>query len=398
MRRLAIRTTSSSSGTSMYPARSTRRSASARASSSASAWILVRGKPSRMAPSTASVASRRSRKTRTMVASGTSWPRLMNRSASRPRAVRSATAALRRFPDARTGMPRRSARIGAWVPLPAPGAPSRTRTITRSPSSSDEPFVVPHHQLGFDLLHGLDDDRHHDQQARAAEPEGPEVREAERDDRRRDRHDGQEQSAGEGDAGHDPGKVILRRAARPDAGDEPAVLAELLGRLVRLERERGVEVGETHRQQEVGDDVERRRVAEQDDDELRDLLHDRDVRGREVGRQLVREQQDADREDDRDDAGLVDAQRQEGLTARVHPPAADAARVLDRDPALAFLDVDDHADREDGHDREGDRQREVRRRPERPEGARSTADDTGEDDEADAVADATLGDELAQPH
>ena len=65
--------------------------------------------------------------------------------------------------------------------------------------------------------------------------------------------------------------------------------------------------------------------------------------GREVRRELVREQQDADREDDRDDAGLVDPQRQERLAARVHPPAADAAGVLDRDPALAFLDVDDHA-------------------------------------------------------
>ena len=57
----------------------------------------------------------------------------------------------------------------------------------------------------------------------------------------------------------------------------------------------------------------------------------------------LREQQDADREDDRDDAGLVDPERQERLAALVHPPAADAARVLDRDPALALLDVDDHA-------------------------------------------------------
>ena len=45
----------------------------------------------------------------------------------------------------------------------------------------------------------------------------------------------------------------------------------------------------------------------------------------EVRRDLGREEQDAHREDDRDHAGLVDAQRQEGRATLVHAPAANAA-------------------------------------------------------------------------
>ena len=118
-------------------------------------------------------------------------------------------------------------------------------------SSADEPFVVPHHELGFDLLHRFDHDGHHDEQARATEAERAEVRQGRRDHLWRDRDDGQEQGARERDAAHDPREVVLRRPAGADARDEPAVLAQLFGRLVRLERERGVEVGEPDDQQEV---------------------------------------------------------------------------------------------------------------------------------------------------
>ena len=42
-------------------------------------------------------------------------------------------------------------------------------SAARRVASPDEAFVVAHHQLGFDLLHGLDHDGHHDQEARAAQ-------------------------------------------------------------------------------------------------------------------------------------------------------------------------------------------------------------------------------------
>ena len=173
----------------------------------------------------------------------------------------------------------------------------------------------------------------------------------------------EEQGAGERDPGHDPGEVVLRRAARPDARDEAAVLAQLLGGLVRLERERRVEVGEARRS--AGSTGRRRsarsRLKNVDDRRRRSSATIGTLEVEKYGASWLREQQDADREDDRDDAGLVDPQRQERLAALVHPPAADAAGVLDRDPPLAFLDVDDHArPRRSRRSRSAMRERDVR--------------------------------------
>ena len=95
------------------------------------------------------------------------------------------------------------------------------------------------------------------------------------------------------------------------------------------------------------DRVERAALAEPVDDDVGDVLDDA-AGGAEVGGHLHREEQDADREDDRDDAGLVHAQRQERGATLVHAPAADAAGVLDGDAALALLDVDDDRDGRDG--------------------------------------------------
>ena len=196
------------------------------------------------------------------------------------------------------------------------------------------------------------------------------------------------------------GQVLLRRPARPDAGDEAAVLPQLLGGLSRLERERRVEVGEADGQQEVDDHVlDAWSATGTSPIAVRDVAHAARPRRREVGGELGREEQDADREDDRDHARQVDPQRQERLAALVHAPAADAAGVLDRDPPLAFLDVDDHRDRRrspgwrTGRCRAGSgcRARIAGPRP-------GPGDDAGEDDEADAVADALLGDQLAEPH
>src|SRR6185503_20194229 len=108
-----------------------------------------------------------------MSSSETSSPERMTASTSRPISLPLATSARRRSPDASTGTPRLAASAGAWVPLPAPGAPSRMATVIDVPESAlaDEPFVVAHHQLRLDLLHRLDDDGDHDEQAGAADGE-----------------------------------------------------------------------------------------------------------------------------------------------------------------------------------------------------------------------------------
>src|ERR1700722_1754898 len=75
----------------------------------------------------------------------------------------------------------------ACVPLPAPGGPSRmtarpspcnTPTAPRSAVTSAtqlsllyEPFVIPHHQLGLDLLNCIHRHADHDQQRGAAKIE-----------------------------------------------------------------------------------------------------------------------------------------------------------------------------------------------------------------------------------
>src|SRR6266511_670066 len=104
-----------------------------------------------------------------------------------PSAVPARAAVRKRSPVAMCGTPRRSRRACAWVPLPAPGAPSSTTTVIavaggsslRSPSpatSPNEALVVAHHQLRLDLLHGLDDDRHDDQQTGPAKRDTLEAR------------------------------------------------------------------------------------------------------------------------------------------------------------------------------------------------------------------------------
>ena len=73
------------------------------------------------------------------MSSGTSLPASMYRRASMPSGVPSRTAARNRSPVATIGIPSRSARIGACVPFPAPGGPSRMTT-----------FIPPSARMAFD--------------------------------------------------------------------------------------------------------------------------------------------------------------------------------------------------------------------------------------------------------
>src|SRR5437867_3083106 len=134
----------------------------------------------------------------------------------------------------------------AWVPLPTPGGPRKTRSPTpllSSGISPDEALVGPLQELGLELLHRLDHDADDDEDARAAEPEGLHLRDV-ADERRHDRHDPQEERARDRDARHDARKELGGRAARTDAGDEPAVSLDVVSNVVRDERERRVEAGE----------------------------------------------------------------------------------------------------------------------------------------------------------
>jgi hypothetical protein len=80
------------------------------------------------------------------------------------------------------------------------------------------------------------------------------------------------------------------------------------------------------------------------------VLVDEALRRGEELRDRRREGHDRGREDDRDDAGHVDAEWHVGRSTGRHPSPHHALRVLDRDAALAFLDKDD---RDDDRERKG---------------------------------------------
>src|SRR2546426_506789 len=178
--------------------------------SSASAWGIVRGKPSRMKPRLASGWASRSAMSPTITSSGTSAPRSMKALASRPRGVPLVTASRSMSPVATCGTLHSRASSRAWVPLPAPGGPRKTR---RTPGSAprerarararplEETLVVAHQQVRLHLAHGVERDADHDQEAGAAEVE----RHVEPSDQEVGQHrdEGQEERAGQRDAGED---------------------------------------------------------------------------------------------------------------------------------------------------------------------------------------------------
>ena len=92
-------------------------------------------------------------------------------------------------------------------------------------------------------------------------------------------------------------------------------------------------------------------------DELGDLAAPSPVGAAEHVREDHRQQQDRAGEDDRDDAGLVDLQRDVGVLAAVHPAADHTFGELHRYPPLAELDEHDGDDdpQRQRHDQRGTR-------------------------------------------
>src|SRR6266540_389635 len=393
-RRPAIRSRTIAVGTSRLITRSSGCPSST--SSSFSACWSVRGKPSSTKPWSMSPSSaKRSSTILSVRSSGTRSPRFMYSSASSPAGVPAAAAARNRSPVETCSIPYRSERRAACVPLPAPCLPSRTRRGPRLIDSlrlGEEALVVAHHQLAVDLFHRLERDAHRDQQRGATERELPDVPQREHQ-QRRDRDRREEQRARQRDAVQGLRQVPLCRRTRSDPGYEPALLADDVRLLRRVERDRGIEVRKEDDQERVHPDVEPALALDQVVvDELLEPLPRR--RGGDQGR----ERQDRAREDDRDHTRLVHLQRYVRALSAVHSSPHDAFGELHRYPALPRLDEhdpDNHRDT-DGDDREELELASlaVDRRTLRGQARH----DRREDQDRHAVPDAALGDELGQPH
>ena len=186
-----------------------------------------------------------------------------------------------------------------------------------------------------------------------------------------------------------------RGRARAHAGDEAALLAQVVGRVLGVEHHGGVEVREEHDQEHREDPVDparRHRVG-----------HVREPLDVEERRQLRREVDQAAREDDGDDARRVHLQGDVRGLAAHHLAPLHALGVVHGDATLRALHEDDRGDARQHHEddecRDGNAHAQVRRQIHRREdGARHARHDAHEDDERHAVADAALRDELAHPH
>ena len=192
-------------------------------------------------------------------------------------------------------------------------------------------------------------------------------------------------------------QVLGGGPARPDAGDEAAVLLHVVGDLVRVEGDRDVEVGEEDDQQEVHRAC---RTAELLVDQV---AVDPALRSPEVELlgQLADQLRDVEQrrgEDDRDDAGHVDLERDVGdVPPYIRRPTirfAYCTGIRRCDCSTKTTSADDREpERDDQHEDEA-----AAVLQDRLALAGDPGRDRGEDQQRHAVADAAVGDELAQPH
>ncbi len=263
---------------------------------------------------------------------------------------------------------------------------------------ADQALILMGLQMAVDLRHRIHGHAHHDEQRGAAEIEG-QIRVGDQH-LRQQADDRQIGGAENGDAHQHVIDEFRRALARTNAGDEAAMLLQIVGRLRRIEDDRRIEEGEEHDQPDIGQHVERPSMPEIGGDGRENTI--RALRLVEIGDRR-RQQQQRGGEDRRNDARSVELQRQEGRL-----PLIDAIAVLpfgigDQQSALRPLHIDDEGDDEERHgdhaEDDAGRDRALLAELQRLSDRRwKGRDNAREDDQRGAVADAARGDLLAQPH
>src|SRR5690606_16420329 len=218
---------------------------------------------SKIAPVPSPIAASSSSISAETISSETSSPASMIALALSPTGVCAATAARSMSPVESWRMPCFSTSRAAWVPLPAPGGPSRIRFIVlpcRRRTSAQPTFefrlldqvaILMGQQMRLDLADRVDRHVDHDQQAGATEKQ----RNTGLRDHVLGQHADQRQVGGadHGDAGQHVVEVFGGALARADAGNEAAVLLQVLSGLLGVEHHRGVE----EREEDDADRIER---------------------------------------------------------------------------------------------------------------------------------------------
>ena len=113
---------------------------------------------------------------------------------------------------------------------------------------------MPHQHLRLERLDGVERNANHDDDGRAADGQRA-VANDDADDDRQDRNDCQIQGAKERDLVDDLQNEIGGRLARTEAGDEAAVLLQVVCNFNRVELHGRVEVAERDDEQEIANDI-----------------------------------------------------------------------------------------------------------------------------------------------
>src|SRR5579871_1151136 len=217
---------------------------------------------------------------------------------------------------------------------------------------------------------------------------------------RNEGNDDQIQSADQRDAGQHFVDVVGGSPAGTNTRNKAAIFAHIVGDFARVEHDRYVEVGEEDDTHGIQNRVER--LAPLDGIKQRTKI----TIGFHAVPNGLRQRKNRGGEDHRHDAAGVHAQRQVSRLTTHHLASHHALGVLHGNAALAALDIHDEGD---DSDHEDDEQHHEDRRHGAPgavlrlikqilHAAGQAHDDSGKNQQRHAVANAAVGDLLAQPH
>src|SRR5579863_854551 len=202
------------------------------------------------------------------------------------------------------------------------------------------------------------------------------------------------------DLGQDGVHVFGGVAPGPNARDEPAVLAHVVGCFVWVEYDRHVEEAEEEDSHDEQHDIEGLAMLDGEQHATQPLavLHHRQRA------QGLREGQNRGRKNHRDHAAGIHFERHMRRLAAHHAPPDHTFRVLHRNAPLAALDQHDERDDQDHHDQDDPQGDRIPFLDDEHvvvnivDGGRQPDDDAGEDDERHPVADTPVADLFSQPH
>src|SRR5579863_3876547 len=294
-----------------------------------------------------------------------------------------------------------------------------------NPALANKTIVIPHHQLRFELLYGVHRHADHNQQRRAAEvklhvqtvehepPHVPIEPIAAKPYRqvlqmntgnhpfRKQADDGEIHASHKRQARENSIDVLRRIPPRADTGNEAAILPHVVRQFRGIENDAHVKESKENNQRHIHQCVERLAPANRGGE----FLKERRLALKNQ-RQRLRERQQRARENRRNHAAGIHAQRQVGHLPAHHLAAHHALRVLHGNAPLASLDEDNEGDHRP-HQRQESDKRDARERtplpglrflPEIKYRARQADDDARKNNERHPIADAAVGDLLAQPH